>query len=303
MRKIIKALKNPRLAIIYLLNQKIFRLIPDKLYIKIKYLLCIGKKLDLNNPQGLNEKMQWLKLYDRNPLYTNLVDKYKVREYIKNAIGEEYLIPLLGVYDGYDEIDFNSLPKEFVLKPNHTSGDIYICHDKDKIDHRKLEKDIKRWLKRKYYWIHREWPYKNVKPRIVCEKYMVDHESGDMKDYKIECFNGKATGTYVCLQRESTEGLAIDYYDINWNFIPGGVDFRNSGILLPKPKNFNKMIEIAEELSKDIPYVRIDLYEINGQVYFGELTFFPGAGFVPFKPDSFDDLLGSWLELPSKKLK
>lgn len=298
MRKIIKALKNPRLAIIYLLNQKIFRLIPDKLYIKIKYLLCIGKKLDLNNPQGLNEKMQWLKLYDRNPLYTNLVDKYKVREYIKNTIGEEYLIPLLGVYDGYDEIDFNSLPNEFVLKPNHTSGDIYICHDKGQIDHRKLEKDIKRWLKRKYYWIHREWPYKNVKPRIVCEKYMVDHESGDMKDYKIECFNGKATGTYVCLLRESTEGLAIDYYDINWNFIPGGVDFRNSGILLPKPKNFNKMIEIAEELSKDIPYVRIDLYEINGQVYFGELTFFPGAGFVPFKPDSFDYLLGSWLELP-----
>ena len=298
MKKIIKALKNPRLAIIYLLNQKIFRLIPDKLYIKIKYRLCIGKKLDLNKPQGLNEKMQWLKLYDRNPLYTNLVDKYKVREYIKNTIGEEYLIPLLGVYDGYDEIDFNSLPKEFVLKPNHTSGDIYICHDKDQIDHRKLEKDIKRWLKRKYYWIHREWPYKNVKPRIVCEKYMVDHESGDMKDYKIECFNGKATGTYVCLLRESTEGLAIDYYDRNWNFIPGGVDFRNSGILLQRPKNFNKMIEIAEELSKDIPYVRIDLYEINGQVYFGELTFFPGAGFVPFKPDSFDYLLGSWLELP-----
>lgn len=298
MKKIIKALKNPKLAINYLLNQKIFRLIPDKLYIKIKYRLCTGKKLDLNNPQGLNEKMQWLKLYDRNPLYTNLVDKYKVREYIKNAIGEEYLIPLLGVYDSYDEIDFNSLPKEFVLKPNHTSGDIYICHDKDQIDHRKLEKDIKRWLKRKYYWIHREWPYKNVKPRIVCEKYMVDHESGDMKDYKIECFNGKATGIYVCSQRESTEGLAIDYYDINWNLIPGGVDFRSSGILLQRPKNFNKIIEISEELSKDIPYVRIDLYEINGQVYFGEITFFPGAGFVPFKPDSFDYLLGSWLELP-----
>lgn len=303
MRKIIKALKNPRLAIIYLLNQKISRIISDKLYLKIKYRLCIGKKLDLNNPKALNEKMQWSKLYDRNPLYTNLVDKYKVREYIKNAIGEEYLIPLLGVYDSYDEIDFNSLPNEFVLKPNHTSGDIYICHDKDQIDHRKLEKDIKRWLKRQYYWIHREWPYKNVKPRIVCEKYMVDHDSGDMKDYKIECFNGKATGTYVCLQRESKEGLAIDYYDMNWNFIPGGVDFRSSGILLQRPKNFNEMIEIAEELSRDIPYVRIDLYEINGKVYFGELTFFPGAGFVPFKPDSFDYLLGSWLELPSKKLE
>ena len=303
MNRIVKALKNPRLAADYLLSKKIFRLIPDKLYIKIKYLLCIGKKVDLNNPQALNEKLQWLKLYDRNPLYTNLVDKYQVREYIKNRIGEEYLIPLLGVYDRYDEIDFSRLPKEFVLKPNHSSGNIFICKDKSKIDHGKLKKEINKWLKRRYYWVHREWPYKNVKPRILCEKYMVDDESGDLKDYKIECFNGKATGTYICSQRDSTEGLAIDYYDMNWNFIPGGVGFRNSEILLPKPRNFEKMIEIAEELSKDIPYVRIDLYEANGQVYFGELTFFPGAGFVPYKPESFDYLLGSMLELPSRKLK
>jgi hypothetical protein len=186
-RKAVKGFRNPKLILLYLLNFKVFRIIPDKMYLKIKYRLRIGKKLDLENPKTYNEKLQWLKLYDRKPEYTMMVDKYEVRKYIAKTIGEEYLIPLLGVYERYEEINFDDLPNQFVLKPNHTSGDIFICKDKSIIDHVKLKKEINKWLKRRYYWVHREWPYKNIKPRVICEKYLQDN----ITDYKFMCFNGE----------------------------------------------------------------------------------------------------------------
>ncbi|MCU9942847.1 glycosyl transferase, partial [Bacillus pacificus] len=189
--KIIKGIRNPKRAILYILGTKISKVIPDKTYLEIKYKLTTGKKLDFENPKTFNEKLQWLKLHNRNPEYTTMVDKFEVRKYIADKIGEEYLIPLIGVYDSFEEIDFEVLPNQFVLKPNHTSGNVYICKDKSKINYKELKKEINMWLKRKYYWMHREWPYKNVKPKIVCEKYMVDESGTELKDYKMYCFNGE----------------------------------------------------------------------------------------------------------------
>ncbi|MEL5899099.1 ATP-grasp fold amidoligase family protein [Clostridium sporogenes] len=299
LKKIIKAFKNPKLAILYMLNFKIFRIIPDDKFLRIKYRLQMGKKLDLNSPQTFNEKLQWLKLYKRNPLYTQLVDKYEVRKYIAKTIGEEYLIPLLGVYDNFDEIDFDVLPNKFVLKPNHTSGNVYICKDKSQINYVELKKEVNMWLKRRYYWIHREWPYKNVKPKIICEKYMVDESGTELKDYKFMCFNGEIKCIFVCLNRNSVNGLNINIYDPSWNLMPfGRPNHLNSNTTILKPKNFDKMVQLAEKLSRDIPFVRVDFYETNGRLYFGELTFYPGAGFEEFNPESYDYLLGSWIRLP-----
>jgi hypothetical protein len=260
----------------------------------------MGKKLNLSNPKKFNEKLQWLKLYDRNPKYTNLTDKFKVRKYISKTIGQEYLIPLLGVYNSYDEIDFNKLPNEFVLKPNHTSGDIFICRDKSKIDYGKLKKEVNKWLKRNYYLIQREWIYKNIKPRIICEKYMVDESGTELKDYKFMCFNGEVKCSFVCLNRYSQKGLNVDFYDMDWKPMPFERHYPSSGTTIPKPKNFDKMVTFTEKLSKDMSFVRVDFYETNGQLYFGEFTFYPGSGFEEFTPESYDYLLGSWLELPSK---
>ncbi|AOM13959.1 MULTISPECIES: ATP-grasp fold amidoligase family protein [Bacillus cereus group] len=296
-KKIIKVLKNPKLAVIYMLGFKMFRAIPDANYLQLKYKLIMGRKLNLKNPKTFNEKLQWLKLNDRRPEYTMLVDKYEVRQYIKETIGEEYLIPLLGVYNNFDEIDFDVLPNKFVLKPNHTSGDVFICRDKSKINYRELKSEVDKWLQREYYWLHREWPYKNVKPKIVCEKYMVDESGVDLKDYKFMSFNGEVRCSFVGLNRQSETGLNIDFYDLEWKLMPFERHYPNSGIKLEKPQNYKKMIEFAELLSRELPFVRVDFYEINGKVYFGELTFYPGSGFEEFTPESYDELLGSWIDL------
>lgn len=281
-------------------NRVLNKMIPSKLWLKLEYYISINKELNLKNPRAFNEKLQWLKLYDRNPEYVNLVDKYEVRKYIAKTIGKEYLIPMLGVYDRYEDINFDELPDQFVLKPNHTSGDVFICKDKSKIDYVELNKEVNEWLKREYYWIHREWPYKNIEPKIICEKYMVDESGVELKDYKFMCFNGEVKCSFVCLNRNSRNGLNIDFYDMDWKPMPFERHYHNSGTIIPKPKNFNKMVEFAEKLSKDIPFVRVDFYETNGQLYFGELTFYPGSGFEEFTPESFDYLLGGWIKLPSK---
>ncbi|PGY63394.1 glycosyl transferase [Bacillus thuringiensis] len=280
-----------------MLGFKMFRAIPDAKYLQLKYKLIMGRKLNLKNPKTFNEKLQWLKLNDRRPEYTMLVDKYEVRQYIKETIGEEYLIPLLGVYNNFDEIDFDVLPNKFVLKPNHTSGDVFICRDKSKINYRELKSEVDKWLQREYYWLHREWPYKNVKPKIVCEKYMVDESGIDLKDYKFMSFNGEVRCSFVGLNRQSETGLNIDFYDLEWEIMPFERHYPNSGIKLEKPKNYEKMIKLSELLSREIPFVRVDFYEINGKMYFGELTFYPGSGFEEFTPESYDELLGSWIDL------
>jgi len=273
-------------------------LISDKLFLKMKYNHYIGKKLNLKNPKTFNEKLQWLKLYDRNPEYTKLVDKYEVRKYIADTIGSDYLIPLLGVYNTFDEINFEDLPDQFVLKPNHTSGDIFICKDKSNINYHKLKNEINNWLKKNYYWVHREWSYKNIKPRIICEKYMVDESGTELKDYKFFCFDGEPKALFVATDR--CIDTRFDFFDLNFNHLPFMQHYKNSGKKIVKPSGFDEMVQLSKILSKDIPHVRVDFYDIYGRIYFGELTFFHFSGFEKFEPEEYDKLFGSWLKLPSK---
>lgn len=296
LKRITRGAKNPGLVFEYILGQRIARIIPDKIFVKIKYKAAIGRRLNLDNPQSFNEKLQWLKLYDRKPEYTRLVDKYEVRKHIKDTIGEEYLIPLLGVYDSYDEIDFEALPNQFVLKPNHTSGDVFICRDKSKIDYGKLEKLAKKWIKREYYWLHREWPYKNIKPKIICEKFMsVSDIPPD--DYKVSCFNGKAKLIQVHIDRFNRH--LQDIYDVDWNKIdlPWGLEMSEDSTW-ERPQKLEKMLVLSEQLAENMYQVRIDWYIVEGNLYFGEMTFFDGAGFIPFENKEDDFLLGSWINLP-----
>ncbi|MGG1486479.1 ATP-grasp fold amidoligase family protein [Peribacillus castrilensis] len=274
--------------------------IPDELYLRIQYKNFMGKNLNLKDPKSYNEKLQWLKINDRNPNYTSLVDKYEVRDYIEKTIGNEYLISLIGVYNTFDEIDFDVLPDKFVLKCTHDSGGLVICQDKSTFDKESARRKINKCLRRNYYYSHREWPYKNIKPRILCEKYMVDESGTELKDYKFMCFNGEVRCSFVALNRNSPNGLNLDFYDLDWNLMPFQRHYPNSGTKINRPKNYEKMICFAERLSKDIPFLRVDFYEVEGRLYFGELTFYPGSGFAEFTPESYDELLGSWINLPKK---
>ena len=280
------------------LNKKVF---PDKLYISILYRTNFGKKLNWQNPKTFNEKLQWLKVYDRRPEYTIYVDKYKVREYVAKTIGEEHLIPLLGVWDRPDEIDFDKLPNQFVLKCNHDSGGLCICKDKSSFDIETAKAKLRRSLKKDYYIEGREWPYKNVPRKIIAEKYMVDEsEPNFVRDYKFMCFDGKVKCSFVCSDRFSKEGLHVTFFDLDWNVMPFERHYPARKEGLPKPKCYEEMIILAEKLSKGIPFVRVDFYEINGKVYFGELTFYPGSGFEEFTPRIADYWLGVFIKLPLK---
>ena len=273
-------------------------LLPAKTALKIVFLLRNNRALNLKNPKSFNEKLQWLKLYDRNPLYTQLVDKYEVRKYITYVIGKEYLIPLLGVYNDFDEIDFKKLPNKFVLKCTNDSGSIIMCTNKSELDMNETREKINKSLKRNFYLLYREWPYKNIKPRIICEKYMVDESGTELKDYKFFCFNGDPKALFIATDRGVD--TRFDFFDLDFNHLPFMQHYKNSVKEIKKPAGFNEMIRLAKVLSKDIPHVRVDFYDINGKVYFGELTFFHFSGFEKFEPEYYDELFGSWLELPSK---
>ncbi len=267
--------------------------LPDKLYLKMRFYLEMGKKIDLKNPQTFNEKLQWLKIYERNPEYTKMVDKYEVRKYIAEKIGEEYLIPLIGVWDKFDDIDFSKLPDQFVLKCTHDSGGLVICRDKSKLDIDKARRKINKCLKRDFFKLTREWPYKNVKPRIIAEKFMSDKSGGEIKDYKIHNFNGKSRFILVCDGRFSKEGITEDFYDAAWNHMSiKRPNAPNKSKRHDKPLTLEKMIELSEIIAKDIPFVRTDFYEIDGKIYFGEITFFPASGLKKFEPNDWDYELG-----------
>lgn len=278
-------------------NAIINKMIPSRLWLKVEYYTRINKDLNLLNPQTFNEKLQWLKLYDRNPQYIEFVDKLEVRKYISKTIGEDYLIPLIGVWDKFEDIDFDKLPNQFVLKPTHTSGNVFICKDKSAIDYLKLEKEINDWLKREYYWVHREWPYKNVKPRIICEKFMVDESGVELKDYKYFCFNGEPKAMFVATDRGID--TRFDFYDMQFNHLPFMQHYKNSIKKINKPAGFDEMVILAKTLSKGVPHIRVDFYDIKGKIYFGELTFYHFSGFEKFEPEIYDQIFGNWLVLPS----
>ena len=272
----------------------------DKTFIKIEYRNRMRKKLNLKTPQTFNEKLQWLKIYDRKPIYTTMVDKYEVKNYVADKIGDEYIIPTLGVWDSFDEIDFDALPDQFVLKCTHDSGGLVICKDKSKLNKEKAKKKIELSLNRNYYYHGREWAYKDVKPRVIAEKYMEDKNSKDLKDFKFFCFDGKAKAMFIATDR-FTRGVEtkFDFYDMNFEHLPFTNGHPNAECVIEKPKHFEKMKELAEILSKGIPQIRVDFYEIDDEVYFGELTFFHWSGMVPFVPEKWDYKFGDWIELPT----
>lgn len=283
------------------LFRKLSRLIPDRIYLQIVYFKHFRRFINFNNPKTFNEKIQWLKLNYRNEEDTKLVDKYRVKQYITKLIGEEYVIPTLGVWKNVDDIDFKSLPEKFVLKCNNDSGGIVICKNKKDFDEVKAKKFLKERLKNNGYWYGREWPYKNVEPCIIAEKYMEDSSSKDLKDYKFFCFNGSMKFFNIDIDRFIEH--RANYYDRNGNFLPFGKTYCPPDYTkkIEMPKNLDKMIELAETISHNTVLSRIDFYEIDGQVYFGEITFYPGSGFSPFTDEKWDYKLGDMIDLPNIK--
>lgn len=289
----------------FLASRGLLGWVRDEAYLKYIYKKNRGKELDLQNPKSFSEKMQWLKLYDRKPLYTELVDKYAVRKHIAEALGQEHLIPLVGgPWKSFEEIDFDSLPEQFVLKCTHDSGGLVICRDKSKLDKEKARKKIKKSLKTNYYNLVREWPYKNVKPQIIAEAYMEDeNEALGLTDYKFFCFNGEPRMIYVSQGLEDHSTARISFYDLKGGEMPfRRKDYRPIEGEMKLPENFEELKVAAEKLAKLVasPFVRIDLYSICGKMYFSEVTFSPCGGMIPFDPPEWDEKLGEWIELPSK---
>ena len=278
--------------------------ISDEELIRKKFKKRLGREVDLENPIKFNDKLQWLKLNWHDPVATKCADKYEVREIIKEKIGEEYLNELIGVYESVDEIDIDKLPDKFVLKGTHGSGFNIICKDKSKMNWDEEFKKMRRWLRTNYYLQNREWVYKDIKPRIICEKYLSQEgNQSSLIDYKFYCFNGEPT--YCQVIRGRGEKETIDFYDTEWNHMPfnGLRELPMSDEKFEKPKKYEKMIELAKELAGDFPFVRVDFYYVKDEIIFGELTFFPLSGMGKFTPDEWDYKLGDLLQLPEKERK
>lgn len=298
MKKIIKYICHPKDALICMMNKNFFFFVPDKIYLKWKYRLIMGYRLDLDNPQTFHEKLQWLKLYDRKSIYTKMVDKYEAKEYVRNIIGDKHIIRTLGMYNNFDEIDFDKLPDKFVIKPTHTSGNVYICTDKSKINYKYLKNEINKWLKRKYYYIHREWPYKDVKPRIIIEEYLNELGKDDLIDYKFFMFNEKLAFLLVCSNRRN--GLKLTFFDKDGNLLDLREDKKLNDLNIKLPENYKDMIEMAKKISKGTIESRIDFYDVDGKIYFGEITFFDSAGYGHYEPEEYDLKIGKMLKLPKE---
>ena len=281
------------------MKRTLLKLLPDSLYIRLKFKKIMGKNLDLKHPRTFNQKLQWLKLHDHNPQYINLVDKYAVKNIVKNIIGEKYIIPTLGIWNAFEDIDFSILPNQFVLKCTHDSGSVVVCTDKAKFDFESAKAKLKKGLKRNYYYSGREWPYKNIKPRIIAEQYIVDKATGRLDDYKFFCFNGLVDNVMVVRDRDKGEPKFY-HFDKQWNLCRFNRLTRSlpQGYKEEKPIFIDDMIKLAEKLSKNMIHVRIDLYEANGQIYFGEYTLYNQSGWESGFDEYSDGYLGSLIHLP-----
>ena len=282
------------------LAKRVLRVLPDGTYLRLRYLIAFRKPLHLKNPRTFNEKLQWLKLYDRNPEYTRMVDKFEAKKYVAERIGEEYIVPTLGVWDRFDEIDFDALPDQFVLKCTHDSGGLVICKDKKSLDLDAAREKITACLKENYYWDYREWPYKNVKPRIIAEPYLRDDETGELWDYKFYTFGGEVKALLIISGRDTPDASG-DYFDAEFHHLDMQWGYKNAKTLPAPPKSMEEMIRLAQLLSKSTPELRVDFYEINGKPFFGEMTFFDGGGFEKIVPEKWARIFGDWVTLPQKR--
>lgn len=296
------SLLHDRRHIVFAIFRRIPWIIPnDELYLKIYYWLSLRKPLNLKNPVLFNEKLQWLKLYNRRPEYTELVDKYAVKEFVSKKIGKEYVIPVIKKWDNPSEIIWDDLPNSFVLKTNHDGGSngIVICKDKSTLNRKKAMRELKHSFYRSSYMIGREWPYKNIKKCVFAETYMEDSKNHELLDYKFFCFNGTPKLLFVASGRGKQVKANFDFFDMKYNHL--GISNGHPSSINPpeQPKSFELMKELAQKLSQGIPCVRIDFYEVNGKPYFGEFTFFHMGGTGAFKPTEWDMTLGNWITLPS----
>lgn len=291
-------MKDVKAPLKYLIKKNWLRWMPDKPYLHILYRTFTGKKLNLKNPTTYNEKLQWLKLYDRNPVYTKMVDKYDAKQIVAEKIGKEYIIPTLGVWNHPEEIDFDALPEKFVLKTTHDSGGIMIIDKREGYDRNKINAFFNKRLTHSTYEIQREWPYKDVPKRIIAEQYMEDEKTHELRDYKFFCFDGEVKCMFIATDRQSDKPTAFDFFDPEFHWMDLRHGHPNAEVQPEKPINFELMKQLAAKLSEGLPQVRVDLYEINGKVYFGELTFFHHGGIVPFDPEQWDHTFGDWIKLP-----
>ena len=303
MRNNIKRIKeNPLLIISHILTSCCSRIIKnDEFYLKALYYCRFRKKLDLDNPNTFSEKLQWLKLYYHKPVFHIMADKVEAKNYVAEKLGKDYIIPTLAVWDSAEDIDFSVLPDKFVVKCNHDSGSgLYICKDKSQMDECKVRKGLKKGLKHDYFPIGREWPYKGIPRKVFAEKFMVDESGSELKDYKFFCFNGEVKFFKVDFDRFIDHHA--NYYKPDWTLLDFGEE------LIPpqhehdveKPLNFEKMLEVASVLSQGLPFLRVDLYNVNGAIYFGEMTFFPAGGLDKYTPEEADEWIGGLLDLPEK---
>lgn len=297
MSKLSKFLSNPRILVPHLGARGFFHGIDDEAYLKFCYRAYLGHELDLDNPSTYNEKLQWLKLYDRNPLYTKLVDKAEVKPWVAERIGWEHVVPTYGVWNSFDEIDFDLLPERFVLKCTHDSGGLAVCRNQSTFDFDAARRKIGRALSRNFFWSGREWPYRDVKPRILAEQYLDSDGSAGLTDYKFMCFDGKVRCVFTCIGRAEGD-VRVDFFDRYWNHLPFTRNSPNADVPPEAPENLEGLISAAQELASGIPFVRVDFYEVAGKSLFGEMTFYPGSGFYGFEPYEWDERFGSWIELP-----
>lgn len=298
-RGLMYAIKNPRSLFWHICQSGVFNWMPDKMYLKFVFPIMMGRRLNLNNPKTFSEKLQWLKLNDRQPSFVKLVDKYEVKKIVKDLIGEKYIIPTLGIWSSVEKIDFSSLPDKFAIKTTHDSGGVVICTNKSDLDIKRTKLILNQSLKHNFYYIGREWPYKNVPKRIIAEKLIED--TNGLVEYKIFCFDGVPKLFLVCSGKAHSEKRYNDYLDVDFNRIPVKSMNPVSKQNISKPKQYDELMDVAKKLSRGIPQVRVDLYIENEKVYFGELTLYHNSGLCRFDPDVWDNKFGSWIQLPSKE--
>lgn len=283
--------RNIRLQILDML-----KFIPDSVLLRLEYKMKIGKKLNLKNPTTFNEKLQWLKLHDRKPIYTQMADKYGVREFVSQKIGYKYLVPIYGVWDSVDEVPFDELPDKFVMKCTHDSGSVVLCTDKNKFDYEDAKKKLNKRLTKNAFWWAREWPYRNIKPRVIVEEYLKDWDNEYLPVYKVFCFDG-VPKLIQQIQNDKQEDETVDYFDTEWQRQNIKQRFPNSENPMPRPKQLTKMLDLARTISQGVPFLRVDFYVVNEEIIFSECTFYTDAGYSIFEPEEWDVTLGEWLKI------